>query len=745
MLAALVAIVLLPMAIGQRGATTATAQAIAPAGAGPLAHDTSDGWTLFASSPSNAPLALGGSPLGDEASAAQHAWLLVRGAKPPARMTAGGKSQGAQAQPPGAQSQTTEPAPATATPTPPPLFPDLRQPATLLHIGPATRQSEEPVGVARTLAIFPTSPDAIASTSDRIALAFVDRPQSSLPLPPTSTQPAARTLTPPASPTPPRITTVVEYRAIAGQAGEAWALSPRVRQLAPLPAARAVLSMAYATPFDRAGVVAREPVLFALLGPALDNPARAPNTELFVLEATGWQSAHQPWIAVVPEPSTLATVPGGVALLSARSSEALIAALPAPAATTPRAGWLKLQEDEDWTVGQRSSVGPTLPLAKQLQFRTLSLPALAPQSRHAGMLWAGDQLVLLTQRAEGEGELLLSRLPASQFVSLLPKLADASESQAMAAQASDASAPPPSLAWSPLARLAAFSPGARPPHLLGVPGHARVLLASPTQTTTPLGIVPHHAMQVSLATGLEFERGALAIMPPATGADLRLFGFALAYALGMIAVLLAPKASKGLVLPKHASMASPARRFSAGLIDFLLAVVLGSVLVGVSPAEVATSSIEALLLTREGQGIVLAILGVAVIFNASLESLTGRSVGKFLCGIGVARLVPASPLPPRKGFAKSSNTSADDQSKAEAEGDAPSDNQQNDTPDPSVPPQPDDNAFLAPPLHRSLVRNLVKWCLFPLGFIAAIRPGASHRGDDLAQSAVIDPSIDEDD
>jgi hypothetical protein len=53
------------------------------------------------------------------------------------------------------------------------------------------------------------------------------------------------------------------------------------------------------------------------------------------------------------------------------------------------------------------------------------------------------------------------------------------------------------------------------------------------------------------------------------------------------------------------------------------------------------------------------------------------------------------------------------------------------------------NSFLAPPLHKSLVRNLVKWCLFPLGFIAALRPGASHKGDDLAQCAVIDPTVDE--
>jgi hypothetical protein len=132
----------------------------------------------------------------------------------------------------------------------------------------------------------------------------------------------------------------------------------------------------------------------------------------------------------------------------------------------------------------------------------------------------------------------------------------------------------------------------------------------------------------------------------------------------------------------------------------------------VSPAEVATSSIEDLLLTREGQGVMLAILGVAVLFNASLESLTGRSVGKFLCGIGVARLVPAE-----AGLAGAGLAGAED----------------------GLP----SNSFLAPPLHKSLVRNLVKWCLFPLGFIAALRPGASHKGDDLAQCAVIDPTVDE--
>jgi hypothetical protein len=442
--------------------------------------------------------------------------------------------------------------------------------------------------------------------------------------------------------------------------------------------------MAFGSALDGAGVVAQEPVLFALLAPAQDNPARAPLTELFVLDGTGWQTAGQPWQDPALTPTTLATVPGGIALFKASATFALVAALPPPPPAQARTGWLKLKEEEDWTVGQdaKSVRGPQQPLADRLTWRELPLPPTTASDRHAQLLWAGDQLVLLTQRADDAGTLVLSRLPASVLRSGAPEQEP----------------------WAMLAQLPPLAPASPPPQMLGVPSVARLSLVAPTQTNSPLGIVPHQAIAVSLATGLEFARGALPLTPPATGADVRLFGFAIAYALGMIAITLAPRPTHGLVLPMKSSMASPGRRFSAGLIDFLVAVVLGSLLVGVSPAEVATSSIEDLLLTRDGQAVVLAILGVAVFFNASLESLTGRSVGKFLCGIGVARLVAG-------------------------------------TQEDGVPP----DTFLAPPLHKSLLRNLVKWCLFPLGFIAALRPGASHKGDDLAQCAVIDPTVDEDD
>jgi hypothetical protein len=688
-LSAFLAIALIPVAIGQRAKPNASAAPLSP-----TPGEASDGWTLTASSPTNAPLALGGTPFGRESSASQHAWMLVRGARPPERASDRAASgEGAIAEPPK-------------------LSPDLRQPAVLLHIAPA-EGSGAAAGSARTLAVFPSSPDAMASTGSRIVLAFVDHPDvTRLPVPPVASatgqgQTASAPVAAPSSrqPTPPLRTTVVEYRAVASTSSDAWQLASGVRQLAPLPPARPVIAMAFGTPLDGAGVVAREPVLFALLGPALDNPSRAPNTELYVLDETGWQTAGQPWKEPALLPTSMASVPGGVALVCPHAAFALVASLPAPDEAPRRTGWLKLKEDEDWTVGRQAGgdMGPKQPLAERLVWRELPLPAIAAGDRHAQLLWAGDQLVLLTERggtAEG-GEpagaqtLVLSRLAASGFASAFASgMTDGLESSVEPA-------------WALLAELAPLAMDGPPPHMLGVPGVARLSLVSPTSTTSPLGIVPHEAIQVSLATGLEFARGPLPMTPPATGADVRLFGFAIAYALGMIAITLAPRPAHGLVLPLHASMASPARRFTAGLLDFLIAVVLGSLLVGVSPAEVATSSIEDLLLTREGQGVMLAILGVAVLFNASLESLTGRSVGKFLCGIGVARLVPAE-----AGLAG-------------AEDGMPS------------------NSFLAPPLHKSLVRNLVKWCLFPLGFIAALRPGASHKGDDLAQCAVIDPTVDE--
>jgi uncharacterized membrane protein len=240
---------------------------------------------------------------------------------------------------------------------------------------------------------------------------------------------------------------------------------------------------------------------------------------------------------------------------------------------------------------------------------------------------------------------------------------------------------------------------------------------------------------VSLATGLEISRGPLVIVPPTGGADVRFIAGVLAYLLGIVVVLLVPKPSRGaFVLPKDASMASPLRRFTAGLIDLSLAVVMGSLLAGQSPGEVVTSRVADMLFTHEGQGVLLAILGCAVIFNASLESLTGRSVGKFLLGIGVARLVPGTKT---HVIAQTADEAGGD----EADKEVPSGSASQPTGLAVI----GEHTFLAPALHRSLIRNLVKWCLFPLGFVAALRPGASHLGDDLAQCAVIDPSPVEDD
>lgn len=146
-----------------------------------------------------------------------------------------------------------------------------------------------------------------------------------------------------------------------------------------------------------------------------------------------------------------------------------------------------------------------------------------------------------------------------------------------------------------------------------------------------------------------------------------------------------------------------------------------------------------MLFTHEGQGVLLAILGSAVIFNASLESLTGRSVGKFLLGIGVARLVPGTKT---HIIAQTADEAGGDGAgKDEAGKEVPSGSASQPTGLAGI----GEHTFLAPALHRSLIRNLVKWCLFPLGFVAALRPGASHLGDELAQCAVIDPSPVEDD
>jgi hypothetical protein len=526
---------------------------------------------------------------------------------------------------------------------------------------------------------------------------------------------------------PPQMSTVVGYHAT--ERNQRWVLdaaSTGATSYPPLPAARPVYGLAFAAAMTQ-NSKREEPVLFALLGPAVDVPARAPEIELFMYAGAGWTNLRQPWKQfesskladshVLSNPLAIASVPGGVAMVMPGRESVIVANVPSlTQGEQQESNWLTLQEDDDWTVGQQQGESVSQVRAKQLEeklaWREVALPA--PAHGLSQMLWAGDQVLLLQPDDAAAGELGTGdRAPRTLRIYRM-------SASAFASEATDAHV------WSLLSEPTGdVSDSFSNPWLVGMPGVARAALWWSKEGMSSLGgIRPQQAVQLSLATGLEFSQGDLEIAPPAGGADVRFVAGLLTYVVGLVAVLLVPRPTPGvLVLPKDASMASPVRRFAAGLIDLAVAVVLGSTLVGESPLDVIASSVADMLFTRDGQAVVLAILGVAVVLNASLESLTGRSVGKFVLGIGVARLMPGATTNPAQGSA--------------GEGGSPHI---------SSDPLLDEHTYLAPALHRSLLRNLVKWCLFPLGFIVAIRPGASHRGDELAQCAVIDPApIDEED
>ncbi len=150
------------------------------------------------------------------------------------------------------------------------------------------------------------------------------------------------------------------------------------------------------------------------------------------------------------------------------------------------------------------------------------------------------------------------------------------------------------------------------------------------------------------------------------------------------------------VLPPGTAIASSGRRLVSSLLDLVPAVLVASAMLDLSVPE--TLGPIALPLTGSVNVLpLLLVLAIASAHSAIGEMLTGRSVGKLLTGTFVARVDP----------------------------------------EPGVTPVP--GRFRPPTPAGALLRNLLKWFLFPATAIVLSDPAGRHRGDLLARSAVLMP------
>jgi uncharacterized RDD family membrane protein YckC len=157
------------------------------------------------------------------------------------------------------------------------------------------------------------------------------------------------------------------------------------------------------------------------------------------------------------------------------------------------------------------------------------------------------------------------------------------------------------------------------------------------------------------------------------------------------------------VLPTGASLAHPGKRLAAWILDFVPAVILAGAVFARSPGQVITglamheSMVEAIPFA-------VALL-IALTHSALMEHTSGASLGKMMLGLGVIAYQRRAPA-----------------NAGEATGSL---------------------AITRPTLAQALVRNAIRWLLFPLGATILFDPNTRHAGDMLARTLVVQPPSEE--
>ncbi|MEM9167007.1 MAG: hypothetical protein AAGB48_08270 [Planctomycetota bacterium] len=216
--------------------------------------------------------------------------------------------------------------------------------------------------------------------------------------------------------------------------------------------------------------------------------------------------------------------------------------------------------------------------------------------------------------------------------------------------------------------------------------------------TPGVGAMTRRVLEVSLTTGRLISEAPATTTSPISRNEFRtlsLLLFVFMIVVVLVAVRPSPK-SDAVVLPPGTAIGSAGRRLLATLLDAFPAVLVSGALTGVSPILV----LGPLALPITGSldiGPLLLALGLAATHCAIGEAISGRSIGKSMVGLFVARVDAGAgpPLGPGR--------------------------------------------FRPPTPGGAIVRNLVKWFLPPAAMLAISDPDGRHRGDTFARCAVLMP------
>ncbi len=216
-------------------------------------------------------------------------------------------------------------------------------------------------------------------------------------------------------------------------------------------------------------------------------------------------------------------------------------------------------------------------------------------------------------------------------------------------------------------------------------------LPAPREVSNPI----RRVIEFSLIEGRTVYAGRAVVSSPVKQSEFRNLAFLMMLLMGLVLlVVLRPPAEGAVVsLPPGLAIAGPGRRTLATLLDGLLGVVIVARVMDLTVLEVlGPFAVPATGRLDIGPLLVALLINV---FHCSVgEAVFGRSIGKSFMGLIVARVDASSAGLPEGQFR---------------------------------PPAP----------FRSLGRNLIKWLLPPVAMLALSDPGGRHRGDLLAQTAVL--------
>ena len=211
----------------------------------------------------------------------------------------------------------------------------------------------------------------------------------------------------------------------------------------------------------------------------------------------------------------------------------------------------------------------------------------------------------------------------------------------------------------------------------------------PTQNekTPPLPIL--HTLEVSLASGQTLFNGPLPVSEVLSLEEFRMLALLLtAVVIGVLVIVLKGDLDQDAVpIPKGTALAEPSRRFIATAIDFAVATAVVASLYGVGFWQLIT--LQVLIVSGASWTAIPAIFITGALIGTITESLSGRTLGKFLTG---TRVVPQG-----------------------------------------------NYELPAPPigLRRAFIRNAIKWIFPPVAALAAVDENGRHRGDQISKLVVI--------